>query len=90
MPVILQSPDGYYNHQGKKKTTKESRIEELERIINVYSDNKHDLEVEILKWHKKHCKKKIKSKVGMLRQWLNERTDSKLLTNKDLETWLID
>ncbi len=34
--------------------------------------------------------KQIKINIGFLRQWLNERTSDKLLTNEDLETWLLD
>ncbi len=35
------------------------------------------------------AKKQILSKVGMLRQWINERpVDSKLLTNEDIRYWL--
>ena len=29
-----------------------------------------------------------KHNIGMLRQWLNERTGDRLLTNEDLEMWL--
>ena len=31
----------------------------------------------------------FKQKIGMLRQMLNERTNDKLLTNEDLETFLL-
>ncbi len=34
--------------------------------------------------------KQLKINIGFLRQWLNERTSDKLLTNEDLETWLLD
>ena len=34
---------------------------------------------------------KIKSRnIGMLRQWLNERTSDKRIVNEELETWLLD
>lgn len=32
---------------------------------------------------------KLKQNIGMLRQFLNERTSDKLLTNEDLEIWLL-
>jgi len=34
-------------------------------------------------------RKKIKKNIGQLRQYLNERTSDKLVTNKELETFLI-
>jgi len=35
------------------------KLEELERIISVYTDNKHDLLVEVFEWHKKHSQEKV-------------------------------
>lgn len=32
----------------------------------------------------------LKHKIGMLRQWLNERTSRDLITNEDLEVWLLE
>lgn len=34
--------------------------------------------------------KEIKFKIGMLRQWLNERGSKKLVTNKEIEHWLFE
>jgi len=31
----------------------------------------------------------LAGKIGMLRQWLNERSYKKLITNEDLEEWLL-
>lgn len=35
-------------------------------------------------------REQLKIKIGMLRQWLNERNTSNLVTNEELEAWLLD
>ena len=51
--------------------------------------NFEDFIFEIIYQAKKEEKEKILKNVGLLRQWLNERTDSmELITNKDIETFL--
>lgn len=32
---------------------------------------------------------KIRQNIGMLRQWLDERTSKELITNEEIEHWLI-
>ncbi len=32
---------------------------------------------------------RVKRNIGMLRQWLNERPQNMLVTNKQLETWIL-
>ena len=39
---------------------------------------------------KEEATKNMKGKIGLLRQWLNERHRDRLVTNEDLETWLLD
>lgn len=34
-------------------------------------------------------REELKHNIGQLRQWLNERSSGDLLTNKDLEIWLL-
>jgi hypothetical protein len=38
---------------------------------------------------REEVKQELRKNIGMLRQYLNERTDDKLLTNEDLETFLL-
>ena len=39
---------------------------------------------------RKEERERIKANIGLLRQWLNERLEhDRLLTNEDLETWLL-
>ena len=40
---------------------------------------------------KEHSQADLKKRIGMLRQWLNEDriTDRKMVTNKELEEWLL-
>jgi hypothetical protein len=38
---------------------------------------------------RKEEKKRIKFGIGLLRQWLNERLSDELITNKDLELFLL-
>src|SRR3990167_11467302 len=36
----------------------------------------------------KETMEKIRSKVGFLRQWLNEKPENRLVTNEDIDKWL--
>lgn len=37
---------------------------------------------------KQEERERIKQNIGQLRQWLNERTEDRLITNEDIETFL--
>ena len=37
---------------------------------------------------KQEERERIKKNIGQLRQWLNERTEDRLITNEDIETFL--
>jgi len=74
------------------------KIEELERFDNVFWKVifKH-LTPETQNFIKYDFSKaleqeriKIKKNIGFLRQWLNEKPEDRLVTNKDIEEWLFN
>ena len=44
--------------------------------------------IKIVKRAKQEERERIKQNIGQLRQWLNERTEDRLITNEDIETFL--
>ena len=89
------NPNGNIALKYKGGCGKELNIKDAYRCVGCGGWFHKECILKHFKLEKKHDigrheeREKIKQNIGLLRQYLNERTDTKLITNKELEEFLL-